>query len=106
MDKEMLQYFDSIKSEIHELKRDLFKIKLLLEPSASQSSQFTNLIDNHTVVIKFCISKKSLYTLRKNGTLPYTRLQNKILYKLSDLQSIIDKNYVKAQKNQNLSSHE
>lgn len=99
------EHFDSLKIDIREIRRELFQIKTLIDSSAFQNSQFEALMDNQTAVIKLRISKKTLYTLRQNGTLPYTKLQNKILYKISDLQCIIDNNYVRAKINQREKSH-
>jgi hypothetical protein len=40
------------------------------------------------------ISPRILQTLRSNGTLPYSRIGNKIYYKRSDIQRILQDNYI------------
>ena len=39
------------------------------------------------------ISTRTLQTMRTNGTLPYTRISNKIYYRRQDIQKILADNY-------------
>ena len=50
-------------------------------------------LDNQDVSIALHLSKRTLQTLRDNGTLPYTRLHNKFYYKVSDIQALLESNY-------------
>jgi hypothetical protein len=50
-------------------------------------------LDNQSVMHLLHISPRTLLTLRNNGTLPYSRIGNKIYYKRSDINKILSKNY-------------
>lgn len=50
-------------------------------------------IDNQDVMRLLHISTRTLQTLRTNGTLPYTRISNKIYYRRQDIQRILADNY-------------
>lgn len=50
-------------------------------------------IDAQDVMQVLHISKRTLQTLRDNGTLPYSRINNKFYYKLSDIESLLESNY-------------
>jgi hypothetical protein len=46
-------------------------------------------LDNQDVCLLLNISKRTLQTLRDNGTLAYSQISHKIYYKSSDVQRII-----------------
>jgi len=48
-------------------------------------------LDNQDVCQLLSISKRTLQTLRDNGTLAYTQISHKMYYKPSDVQQIIPK---------------
>ena len=50
-------------------------------------------IDNQEVMQLLHISSRTLQTLRSNGTLPYSRINNKIYYRRQDIQRILADNY-------------
>lgn len=50
-------------------------------------------IDNQDVMQLLHISVRTLQTLRSNGTLPYSRINNKIYYRRQDIQRILADNY-------------
>ena len=50
-------------------------------------------IDGQDVMQTLHISKRTLQSLRDSGTLPYSRINGKFYYKLSDLESLMEKNY-------------
>jgi hypothetical protein len=51
-------------------------------------------IDNQDVMQTLHISPRTLQTLRSNGTLPYSRIGNKIYYLRKDILKILSNNYV------------
>ncbi len=53
-----------------------------------------NLLDGQDIMQILHISPRTLQTLRSNGTLPYTRIGNKIYYHRQDLERILQSNYV------------
>lgn len=50
-------------------------------------------IDNIDVIHILHISSRTLQTLRTNGTIPYSRINNKIYYRRQDIQQILADNY-------------
>ncbi len=50
-------------------------------------------IDNQDVMQLLHISVRTLQTLRSNGTLPCSRINNKIYYRRQDIQRILADNY-------------
>ncbi len=46
-------------------------------------------LDNEAVCRTFDLSKRTLQTHRDNGTLPHTRIGNKMYYKAEDLQRFV-----------------
>ena len=50
-------------------------------------------LDNQDVMQLLHISLRTLQTLRSNGTLPYSRINNKIYYRRKDIQQILADHY-------------
>lgn len=50
-------------------------------------------VDGQVVMQTMHISKRTLQTLRDNGTLPFSRINGKFYYKVSDLESLLETNY-------------
>ena len=51
-------------------------------------------LDSYDVTTLLHISSRTLHTLRTNGTLPYSQLGRKIYHKRSDIQRILNDNYI------------
>ena len=51
-------------------------------------------LDGQDVIQSLHICKRTLHTMRKNGTLPYSRFGRKLFYKRSDIQRILQDNYI------------
>lgn len=85
---ELLNALTQLSKDIKELK-ELIKVRL-----KSQSDFFAELwLDNQDVSIALHLSKRTLQNLRDNGILPYSRIQNKFYYKVSDILALLDSNY-------------
>jgi hypothetical protein len=56
-------------------------------------SFFEDWIDSQDVMQALHISPRTLQTLRSNGTLPYSRIGNKIYYLRRDITKILSDNY-------------
>ena len=52
-----------------------------------------NWIDGQDVMFALNISKRTLQSLRDNGTLPYSRVNGKFYYKVSDIEALLESNY-------------
>ncbi len=50
-------------------------------------------LDSQDVKLKLHICDRTLQKLRDNGTLPFTRLNNKIYYRRQDIEQILSNNY-------------
>lgn len=50
-------------------------------------------IDGQDVMQTLHISKRTLQSLRDNGVLPYSRINSKFYYKVSDIEMMLDSNY-------------
>lgn len=56
-------------------------------------------IDGQDVLLALNISPRTLQTLRDSGTLPFSRLNGKFYYKVSDLEALLESNYSRNLKN-------
>lgn len=56
-------------------------------------SLLDNLLDNQDVMRILHISPRTLQTLRSNGIIPFTRINNKIYYFRQDIEKILMDNY-------------
>ena len=50
-------------------------------------------IDNQDVMLALHVSRRTLQTLRYNGTLPFSRIGNKLYYRRQDICKILSCNY-------------
>lgn len=76
----ILEALDSIKSN-------------LTNPQASCEDLGKEWIDNQDVMHLLHISPRTLQTLRTNGTLPFSRIGNKLFYRSSDIKRLLADNY-------------
>jgi DNA-binding transcriptional MerR regulator len=53
-----------------------------------------NWIDSQIVMQKLNISPRTLQRFRDNGTIPFSRVGRKIYYKPSDIERILNDNYI------------
>ena len=66
---------------------------LVITTNEGLSSGLKDWLDNQDVMQALHISLRTLQTLRSNGTLPYTRINNKIYYRRQDIEKILSINY-------------
>jgi|SRR5690554_4581880 len=80
---------------ILKLSQDVQTMKAYLyQTHISRKDKFSDeWIDGQDVMQMLYISKRTLQSLRDNGKLPFTRINNKFYYKLSDLESLMEDNY-------------
>lgn len=50
-------------------------------------------LDNQDVSMALHLSKRTLQTLRDNGTLPYSQINSKIFYKVTDINALLESSY-------------
>ncbi|MAT90237.1 MAG: DNA-binding protein [Flavobacteriaceae bacterium] len=86
--KEIVNLILSLSQEIKDLKA---RIELIRQSRAERLKN--TWIDNQDVLQTLHISKRTLQTFRKNGTLPYSKVQGKFYYKVSDIEELLQSNY-------------
>lgn len=62
-------------------------------PDTHSTCKLEDWLDNQDVMLYLHISPRTLQTLRSNGTMPFSRIGNKIYYRRADIQSLLDNNY-------------
>jgi hypothetical protein len=77
------------------LTNDVKEVKACLQKIVQSRAELfkQNWVDGQEVMIALNISKRTLQTLRDNGTLPYSRINGKFYYKVSDLEALLESNY-------------
>ena len=66
----------------------------MLSKQPNDGTLLEDWIDSQIVMQMLHISPRTLQTLRSNGTLPYSRIGNKIYYLRKDILQILSNNYV------------
>lgn len=85
---EIIDLILTLSQEIKEIKARIELIRL------SRAELLKNTwIDNQDVMQTLHISKRTLQTYRDNGTLPYSKVQGKFYYKVSDVEELLQSNY-------------
>jgi len=85
---EIIDLLLALSQEIKDLKA---RIELLRHSRAEVLKD--TWIDNQDVLQTLHISKRTLQTLRDNGTLPYSKVKGKFYYKVSDVEQLLQDNY-------------
>ena len=68
-------------------------IQVVSTDNDSTHNDLCDWIDNQDVMLALHISQRTLQTLRSNGTLPYSRINNKIYYRRQDVEKLLNDNY-------------
>lgn len=78
-----------------ELSQEIKTIKAYVEVFRKTNLERLNAtwVDGQDVMDILHISKRTLQTLRDNETLPYSRINGKFYYKLSDIERMLESNY-------------
>ena len=61
----------------------------------STNNGLNDWLDNQDVMFALHVSLRTLQTMRSNGTLPYSRIRNKIYYRRRDIERLLNENYTK-----------
>ena len=77
------------------LTQDIKTVKAyLLNFHKSRLEQFSDeWIDGQIVMQTLHISKRTLQSLRDSGVLPYSRINGKFYYKVSDIEALLESSY-------------
>lgn len=87
----MTEIIDLLLALSHEMKDIKARIELLRQSRVDRLKH--TWIDNQDVLQLLHISKRTLQTLRANGTLPYSKIKGKFYYKVSDIEQLLQDNY-------------
>ncbi|CAM1365421.1 DNA-binding protein [Tenacibaculum soleae] len=87
----MTEIIDLLLTMSQEIKDIKARIDLIKYQKAEKLKD--NWIDNQEVMQSLHISKRTLQTFRTNGTIPYSKIQGKFYYKVSDIEQILQDNY-------------
>ncbi|MCI2228281.1 helix-turn-helix domain-containing protein [Polaribacter sp. MSW13] len=87
----MTEIIDLILAMSQDIKDIKARIKLIKYQKVERLKD--NWLDNQEVMQTLHISKRTLQTLRTNGTIPYSKIQGKFYYKVSDIEQILQDNY-------------
>jgi hypothetical protein len=85
---EIIQSLFALSNDIKEVKACLLAMKQTRAEKFKESW-----IDGQDVMLALNISQRTLQTLRDNGTLPYSRINGKFYYRISDLEALLENNY-------------
>lgn len=87
----MTEFFDFIKS----ISDDLTYIKSYLKDLKDQPvEKFSDRwIDGQEVMMTLHVSKRTLQNLRDSNVLPFSRINGKFFYKVSDIDQLLESNY-------------
>ncbi len=92
---EVMQLLLELSSAIKEMKAQVLILKQTRTEKFKQEW-----IDGQDVIDALNISKRTLQSLRDNGTLPYSRVNGKFYYKVADLEQLLESNYSRNLKNE------
>jgi hypothetical protein len=87
----MTEIIDLLLTLSQEIKDIKARIELLRQSRAEVLKD--TWIDNQDVLQTLHISKRTLQTLRTNGTLPYSKVKGKFYYRVADIEQLLQDNY-------------
>ncbi|MCF8458195.1 MAG: helix-turn-helix domain-containing protein [Bacteroidales bacterium] len=84
-----------IRQALLKISEDINEIKSKIAPPKNSSTDKLKgeWIDGQDVLLALNISKRTLQTLRDSKKLPYSRINGKFYYKVSDIEALLEKNY-------------
>ena len=85
---------------MEELSKDFTLIKeYIMSVKQSKSTTLNETwMDGQEVMLLLKISKRTLQSMRDNGTLPFSRINGKFYYKAEDIQIMLESNYSSSKK--------
>ena len=88
------QFIQHLTKEVKTLKQELQQTK-----AAHQVELKSQWMDGMEVMVVLRLSARSILRLRKCGTLPYSKVHGRILYKRTDVENLLENNYKKSELN-------
>jgi len=89
--------WEEIKKALQLLTDQLKEIKQLIQGNGKRPEELLRerWLDGQDAMLVLKISPRTLQTLRDTGMLPYSRIQNKFFYKVSDINALLESNYIR-----------
>lgn len=81
--------FEAMVKRIEELTQ---KVETMYQNSRKEKIRW---LDGQDVCLMLRISARTLQTYRDNGTLPYSQINHKIFYKISDIDKVLEQQTIK-----------
>jgi hypothetical protein len=81
------EQFNNLASSIEEIKTKI---------TAENKKPSENYLDNQEFLLLMKISKRTAQTWRDEGKISFSQVGNKIYYRLSDVEELLQKHYIKA----------
>jgi len=89
----LLNNLENLTHEIRTLNQNSKPNENLTKPKEKLASN-DQWLDNEDVCKLLRVTKRTLQNYRDNFVLPYSQIGKKILYKASDVQKVLEKNYI------------
>lgn len=89
---EVIQLMEKLSKDFTLVKEYIMGVK------QSKSSLNGAWMDGQEVMLLLKISKRTLQSMRDNGTLPFSRINGKFYYKAEDIQLMLESNYSSSKK--------
>ena len=83
---------ESVYEELKDLPRELKQVRA--EIKILKETQQKEWLDGHDVALALSISSRTLQYIRNSGQLPFSQFHNKRFYKASDVNAILETNYL------------
>lgn len=87
---------DQIAAMTQDVREIKAAMKFMMKSSLNQLKD--EWVDAQVVLQILHMSQRTLQTLRDNGTLPYSRINGKFYYKVTDIHELLESNYTRSKR--------
>lgn len=94
--KEVVQLIENLSKDFTLIKEYIMRVKQ--DKTRSLNDTW---LDGQEVMIVLKISKRTLQSMRDNGTLPFSKINGKFYYKTDDIQLLLESNYSSSKRVEN-----
>ncbi len=90
---EVIQLIEKLSEDFTLMKEYIMSVKQTKPTSLNDTW-----MDGQEVMLLLKISKRTLQSMRDNGTLPFSRINGKFYYKAEDIEKMLESNYSSSKK--------
>ena len=87
--KGLFELVQSVLEEMKVIKKEIHQSNLTRLEAVKESW-----IDSQDVMQLLHISPRTLHRMRECGTLPFSKVSGKVFYKLTDVEALLERNYI------------